>query len=131
MLAAPVPASALPLLLDLARPAIAMRPEWALRADLSVGIVDPLLMRAAYDSIRHDDGFDSLILQEPQDAGSNGWICPSVSVLSEQTFHYRLGALRDNDPNRDFARAFVVGTVKRDGRGREATKAAAGLLLQR
>ncbi len=120
----------LPLLHDLAGPAIAVRPEWALGADLSVGVIDPLFMRAAYDSIRHHDGFDSVILQEPQDAGSDGRICPSVSLLGEQALHYRIGAVRDNNPNRDFAGAFVVGTVERDGRGREATKAAAGLLFQ-
>lgn len=131
VLVAPVPASALPLLLDLAGPAIAVRPEWALRADLSVRIVNSLFMRAAYDSIRHDDGFDSVILKEPEDAGSNGRICPNIAVLGEQALHYRLGALRDNNSNRDFAGAFVVGTVERDGGGREATKAAAGLLLQR
>jgi hypothetical protein len=39
----------------IAGPAIAVRPEWALRAGLSFGVIDPLLMRAAYDSIRHDD----------------------------------------------------------------------------
>jgi hypothetical protein len=41
-------------------PAIAVRPEWALRARLSFGVVDPLLMRAAYDSVgRHQDGLDA------------------------------------------------------------------------
>ena len=39
----------------IAGPAIAVRPEWALRAGLSFGVVDPLLMRTAYDSIRQDD----------------------------------------------------------------------------
>lgn len=108
-----------------------MRPERALGADLSIGIIDALLMRAAYESIRHDDGFDSVILQEPEDAGSNGRVSPSIALLGEPTFHGRLGALRPNDANRDFARAFVVGAVERDGRGRVATKAAAGFLLQR
>jgi hypothetical protein len=90
------------LLLHLAGKAVAMPPERALGADLPVGVVNPLLMRAADDSIRHNDGFDSMILDEPQDVGSNGRVCPSVALLGEPTFHCRLGTLRLNNSNRDF-----------------------------
>jgi hypothetical protein len=61
----------LPLLHCAAGPAISVRPEWALRAYLSFGIIDPFLVRAAYDSIRHDDRLRSMMLQEPKDAASD------------------------------------------------------------
>jgi len=38
-------------------PAVAVRPKRALRADLSFGVIDPLLMWATYDSIHHDDRY--------------------------------------------------------------------------
>lgn len=108
-----------------------MRPERAPGADLSVRIVDPLLMRATYDSVRHNDGFGSVILHEPEDAGGNGRICPGVAFLGEPTFQCGwLGALRLNNPNRNLARAFVVRTVEGDCRGGVATKAAMGFLFQ-
>jgi len=88
-------------------------------------------MRAAYDSIRHDDRLGPMILHEAEDVGSNGRICPHVALLGEPTFQCsRLGVHRVQNSKRDFARAFVVGTVERDGRDRVALKATAGFLLQ-
>jgi hypothetical protein len=57
-----------------ASPAIAVRPKWALRAWLSFRIIDPFLMRAAYDSVRHHDRFGCMIAHKPENAASNGGI---------------------------------------------------------
>ncbi len=112
-------------------PAVAVRPERALRADLSFGVVDPLLMRAAYDPIRHDYRFGSMIPHELEDLATNGRICPNVALLGEPTFQGdRLGVLSGHNPNCDFAGAFVIRPVERDGRDRIAPKATTCLSLQ-
>src|ERR1017187_7378479 len=112
-------------------PAIAVCPEWTLRAGLSLRVIDPLFMRAAYDSIRHDDRFGSMIPHEPEDVASNDRIRPNIVLLGEPTFQCsRLGALRVKNRNRGFARAFVVGTVERDSRDRITSKAVTSFLSQ-
>ena len=120
------------LLHHIAGPAIAVGPEWTLRTILSVGVIDPLLVRAAYNSIRHDDRLGSMIPHEPEDIASNGRIGPNVALLGEPAFQCsRLRTLRIQNRNRDFARAFVIGTVERDRCDRIATEAPASFLLQR
>jgi hypothetical protein len=64
----------------IAGPAVAVRPEWALRAHLSFGVVDPLLVRAAYDLIGHDNRLGSMIPHELKDLGCNSQICPDVAL---------------------------------------------------
>jgi hypothetical protein len=89
-------------------------------------------MRAAYDSIRHDDRLGSMILHEAEDVGANDRICSNVVLLGEPTLQCsRLGVHGKHNSNCNFARAFVVGTVERDGRDRVAMKTTAGFLLQR
>jgi hypothetical protein len=70
-----------PLLHHITTPAIAVRPEWALRAHLSFGVVDPFLMRATYDSIGHDDRFGAMVPYELEDLACNSRICPDVALL--------------------------------------------------
>jgi len=109
-----------------------MCPERAPRADLSIGVINSLFMRAANDPIRDDDRFDGMFLHEPEDAVADDRVHPNVSVLGEPALHgSRVLTLRVHNPNRDFARARVVGTVERDGRGRIATEAPASFLFQR
>jgi hypothetical protein len=47
-----------------AGPAVAVRPEWTLWADLSIRIIFALLVGAAYDPIGHDDRFGAILLHE-------------------------------------------------------------------
>ena len=120
------------LLHRVAGPAVVVRPERALRADLSFGVIDTLLMWAAYDSIRHDDRYGAMIPHEPEDVATNDRICPNVALLGEPTFQGdRLGVLRGHNTNRNFAGAFVIRPVERDRRDRIAPKATTCLLLQR
>src|ERR1017187_3044220 len=87
-------------------PAIAVCPEWTLRARLSLRVIDPLFMRAAYDSIRHDDRFGSMIPHEPEDVASNDRIRPNIVLLGEPTFQCSgLGGLGVKKRNRRFPRA--------------------------
>ena len=74
-----------PLLDHITTPAIAVRPEWALWARQPFGVVDPLLMRAAYDSIGRDDRLGSMIPHELKDLGCNSQICPDVALLGDPT----------------------------------------------
>jgi len=105
------------LLHRVASPAVEARPEGALRAGLSLGVIDTLLMWAAYDSIRHDDRYGAMIPHEPEDVATNDRICPNVALLGEPTFPGdRLGVLRGHNPNCNFAGAFVIRPVERDRR---------------
>ena len=132
MLRLSAPAARAVLLHDIACPAVAMRPERTLRAGLAVGVIDPLLMRAADDPVRHDNRFGALLQHEPEDIAANGRIGPNVALFGEQALQYRrLGTLRVHNRHHDFARPLVIGTVERDGRHRIATEAAASLLFQR
>ena len=89
-------------------------------------------MWAADDTIRHNDRFSSMILDEPEDLGSNGRICPNVILFGEPALQCgRLGILSVQNGNCDFAGAFIVGPVESDSRDWIATKATASLLLQR
>ena len=63
---------------------------------------------------------------------SNGRLGPNVILFNESTFQVGwLGTLCVSNRNCGFARALILGTVSCDGRDRIATKAPAGLLLQR
>ena len=120
------------LLYGVATPAIAVRPEWASWAGLSFWIIDPLLVWAADDTIRHNDRFSSMILHEPEDLGSNDRICPNVVLFGEPALQCsRLGILRVQNGNRDFAGACIVGPVESDSRDWITTKATACLPFQR
>ena len=131
-LPAPDPITPSRLLHCVAGPTVAVRPKRALRADLSFGVIDPLLMWATYDSIRHDDRYGAMIPHEPEDVATNGRICPNVALLGEPTFQSdRLGVLRGHNPNCDFAGAFVIRPVERNRRDRIAPKATTCLFLQR
>ena len=115
-----------------AGPAVAVRPERALRANLPFWVIGPFLMRAAYDSIHHDDRQGAMILNEPEDVATNGRICPNIALLDEPTPQGdRLGALRGHNPNCHFAGAFVIRPVEPDRRDRIAPKATTCLLPQR
>src|SRR6516225_5351685 len=93
-----------PLLHHITTPAIAVRPEGALRARLCFGVVDPLLMRAAYDSVGHHDRLGAMIPHELQDLACNSRICPDVALLGEPTLQCTgLGPLCVYYPNRRFA----------------------------
>src|SRR4051794_21952400 len=82
------------LLYRLAGPAVAVRPERALRAGLSFGVIDTLLMWAAYDPIGHDNRYGAMIPYEPEDVATNDRICPNIALLGEPTFQGdRLGVL--------------------------------------
>jgi len=106
-------------------------PEWALWAHLPFVVVDPLLMRAAYDSIGHDDRFGTMIPYKLEDLAGNNRICSDVALLGEPTLQCTgLGPLCVHDRNGRFARPFVVRAVKRDRCDWIATKATASFLLQ-
>jgi hypothetical protein len=112
--------------------AVAVRPERALRANQSFGVIDTLLIWAAYDSIRHDDRYGAMIPHEPEDVATNDRICPNVVLLGEPTFQGdRLGVLRGHNTNCNFAGALVIRPVERDRCDRIAPKATTCLFLQR
>jgi uncharacterized protein DUF3738 len=71
------------LLGDLAAPAVAMRPERTLRADLAVGVIDPLFMGATDNAIRHDDRLDIVVLHESEDVVTDGRVLANVALLVE------------------------------------------------
>ena len=120
-----------PLVHDITTPTIAVRPEWALRARLPLGVVDRLLMRTAYDLIGHDDRLGVMILHELEDLACNSRICPDVAFLAEPTLQSTgLGPVCVQYSNRSFARPCVVGAVERDRCDWIPTKATASFLLQ-
>ena len=88
-------ADLLPIVLNTAlerqREAIAMRPERALRADLSVWVVDPFLMRTAENSVHHGHRLGAVLPHESQNFGSNSLIIPEV-VSSENQRRISLGS---------------------------------------
>src|SRR5215470_9659444 len=120
-----------PLLHQVTSPAIAVRPEWALGAHLPFGVVDAFLMRAAYNSIGHDDRLGAMIPHELENFVCNSRICPEVARGGEPTLQcFRLGPLCLYDRNCSFARPCVFRAVERDGCDWIATKAASSFLLQ-
>ena len=119
------------LLDDLAAPAVAMRPERTLGADLAIWVIFSFFMRATDNAVRHDDRLDIVVLHESEDVVADGRVFANVALLVEPPLqHTRFGVLRFHDPRCDFAGARVIGAVERDGGCRIATKAAAGLLFQ-
>jgi hypothetical protein len=73
------------LLHQIASPAVAVSPEWAVRAHLSFGVVDPFLVGATYDLIGHDNRLGAVIPHELEDLGCNSQICPDVALLGNPT----------------------------------------------
>ena len=60
-----------------------MRPERTLRADLAVGVIDPLFMGATDNAIRHDDRLDIVVLHESEDVVTDGRVLANVALLVE------------------------------------------------
>ena len=80
---------------DIASPAVAVRPEWALRAHQRFRIVDPLLTWTGDDAVRHDDRLDSVNRHKLENLACNHGIAPNVVIFGEPTFQGdRFGALR-------------------------------------
>ena len=120
-----------PLLHHFTTPAIAVRPEWALRTRLPFGVVDPLLVRAAYDSIGRDDRLGTMVPYKLEDLACNSRIFLDVALLGEPTLQCTgLSPLCVHDRNGSFARPCVVGAVERDRCDWIATKATASFLFQ-
>jgi hypothetical protein len=108
-------------------------PEWAVRAHLSFEVVDPLLMRATYDSIGHHHRPDAMISHEVQDLACNRPICADVALLLDEPTLQGTGRgpLCVHYPNCSFARPCVIGAVEGDRCDWIATKATSRLLPQR
>jgi len=115
---------------DIARPAIAMRPERALRAYFPIRIIDSLFMRATDDTIRHYDRLGCVTLNEFENLKLDRWIFPNVAFFGEQALHDGLGALSGHNSNCYFAGSLVIRSVESDCGDRVALKATPGLFLQ-
>src|SRR5258708_5883678 len=101
---------------DLARPAIAIRPERALRADLIFRIVDSLFVRAADDPVAQHDRFRLVGGDELDNLSANHGICPDVLIFGEPPLQLRrLSSIACDDRNCYFGCALVIGAVERDG----------------
>src|SRR5207244_4047858 len=98
------------------RPAIAMRPEWALLAHAAVRIIDSLFMRAADNRPRHCDRLGPVTLDETQDFTRNLGICPKIPFRVEPAFQgVRFRALRGQNRHCYFGGKLVIRSVERDG----------------
>lgn len=66
---------------DLAAPAIPMSPKRALRADLTVGIIDTFLVWTAQNTVRYSDGFRLVLLNEYLNALRDGQVGTDIPIL--------------------------------------------------
>ncbi len=66
---------------DLAGPAIPMSPKRALRADVTIGIIDTFFVWTAQNTIRHGDGFRLVLLNESLNAVRDGQVGTDIQIL--------------------------------------------------
>ena len=97
------------LLDQFARPAVAMRPKWALRTNRSFWIIDALFMWAPDDAVGQHDRLCPVILNESQNLAGDDGIGSHILVVGEPAIQSGgLGVLLGYDSNFYLRREFVI-----------------------
>ncbi len=71
---------------NFSRPAVAMCPERALRADFALGIVDPFLMRTTDNTVSHGDRFGSVLPEKRENLVCYRHVAANISVFRKPAF---------------------------------------------
>lgn len=116
----------------LSRPAVTICPEWALRARGALGVVDAFLVWAANDAIDQDHRFCCVSRDELADLARDPGVRARILVFGKPTLQrVSLRAFTRDDPDSDFGRGLIIGTIERHSGQRITAEAAPRMLLER
>jgi hypothetical protein len=119
------------LLNDVARPAVAMRPERALRAHAPIWIIGSLFVRAADYMIRHYNRLGAVTPDEFKDRLRDRGIGPNIPVFGEPPLqNVRIATRLAHNPNCCFAGSLIIWSVERNSGDWVAPKTATGSFFQ-
>lgn len=115
----------------LAREAITSGPVGALRAGLSVRVVDAFLVRATNDAVGDDHGLGSVLFEEGEYLLADSLVGADVDVLRDSAFErVRLAALIAHDGDNNFRREIGGWAVEGNGGDGIAAKSPPSFLAQ-
>ena len=96
-------------------PTVPHRPIWAIQTNLTVRVVDSLLVGAAKDFLGHRHRLHPMLAQERDDLGENRLVHPHVAGFAKPSAHFgQLGSRRRNDADGHLHGAAVIGTIEGD-----------------